>query len=260
MFRSLFKIFILAPCLLSICVSVQAEDSNNVYPYVINGERAPARRAPIAKITWTTNIGGKKYKYLCSGTLIAKKQVLSAAHCVTAKPKNYRIVLGGKTYRLRRIRKHPNYVARPGGGNDVAIFTLRNPVAGIAPQPIVSRDTYPVSIGNLIAIYGYGKTEKGTSGRLYGGFSIVGVVYDEFIGSYFYSYDVSSVCSGDSGGPAFLVGLDGAGKYQPIGLVGATSWGTTNTCGIGTETYFTNLQTPTVFNFIRKRVPRVKVR
>ncbi len=197
---------------------------------VVGGERVSIAHHPW--VVYVTDSSGHQF---CGGTLVAPTKVVTAAHCATARtPRNTRVVLGredrqgteGVVARLSAIWIHPDYVAADQGA-DVAVLTLRTPVA-YTPLPLAQpSDEVLYEPGTSGLVLGWGRTsEQGGSSRYLLG-ATVPVMADEHCLNAYPQYDPDEMtcagypeggvdtCQGDSGGP-FVAG----GK-----LIGITSWG-----------------------------------
>lgn len=139
----------------------------------------------------------------CSATLIGKRTVLTAAHCVTTGERDNfctenHCMLGTAT-------RHPGYVDDSGHPNDVAVVRLDGDffaASGFVPTRIAS--TGP-GTGDWIVLVGYGCTVWDTS--IGYGIKRWGAAHIDEVDSTLYQFDGSNgearICGGDSGGPAF---------------------------------------------------------
>jgi len=148
-------------------------------------------------------------KAACTATLIGKRTVLTAAHCVTTKNAPYQVLspinfyIGklyyGTKYKAVAVHVHSKYA----GGNkaDVAVLRLDRDVTGVTPIPIAM--TSP-NKGETIVIVGYGKT--GENGQSFGTKRKATNKIDSMTSTTYSMYGSSgsegNVCNGDSGGPS----------------------------------------------------------
>lgn len=146
---------------------------------------------------------------VCTGTLIAKDVVLTAAHCFKdLPPTTLDVVANGAMVRVRGGAKHPEYDGS--FAHDVAVLFLERAVG----EPIaLRRDAFPTSrIGEQLVIAGYGgveaKQEVGT------------VRLDAINADNLRVVPLPSMtCRGDSGGPLF------AREGEALQLIGVTTHG-----------------------------------
>ncbi len=168
----------------------------------------------------------------CTGTLVAPRVVLTAAHCVenADAPQVLSVVFAAETSRAtgaERVRAvagrlHPEWRA---GLNDIGVLILAED-APVAPVSL-SGATLPADlVGRTTRVVGFGLDDEERTGTRRSGTARVTAVEE---GTFSIERAPGMSCGGDSGGPAFV---DVGGTEY---LVGVTSFGDL-ACTTGTNT------------------------
>lgn len=218
--------------------------SMGLQPKVLNGANCGTpERSSVILLNMATSSGTA----LCSGTLVTPTKIVTAAHCL---PAGTRRVLAG-LWRAdgsvvgvpaSRWAVHPQYQRGSNAlVNDAAVIVLQQALPNPTMPVLLSQPSAP---GQPVYVSGWGAPGF----DLAVGFATLTTVNENSIG-YTYSGELSNTCSGDSGGPAYRL-MNG----QPA-LIGITSSGTVSDCGKGDGSLFTNVQGPSVINFIRSQAP-----
>ncbi len=171
----------------------------------------------------------------CTGTLIAKDLVLTAAHCVPS-GSDYKLVQfdAQRQPNLRdtlRVERHPQFSQQTFDNHrataDVALIKLAAPVQNAA-QATLFGGAFAVAPGDRFAVAGYGLTERG-NGKTGGALRAASLVATGKPGNLqIRLVDPAAkgeraglgACTGDSGAPVFR---DDGGRFLVIGVV---SWST----------------------------------
>jgi len=215
-----------------------------LHPLIVNG-RATASSPPTGALLVYAETAASSLYGLCSGTLIGCQTFLTAAHCVcpddadnaaacerrgTVDPARLRVFLQqGGVFAVTAVRIAPYYAFADGG--DVALLTLSEPVAGIAPSPI--NTLRRADVGTSATIVGFGTTAAGPrrsddAGIKREGTVTVAVCSDDIpVDSHLcwqFGGSGSNTCEGDSGGPLFTDVGSG------VVLAGVTSGGSSFDC------------------------------
>ena len=208
---------------------------------VVGGrDAAPGAYPAVAEVTFGSS-------FLCTGTLIAPRWVLTAGHCgsitgaAVASPAAWPPQLidvrigsvtpgAGERVPVRRVVVNPNYLAS--AGYDIALLELST-ASTKAPARVVGAGGAGLwAPATLETIVGFGTTEEGGDVADTLQEAEVPITTDAYCSGAYDDFDASTMvcagfpeggvdtCQGDSGGPMF--GRDAAGALK---VVGATSFG-----------------------------------
>jgi len=160
--------------------------------------------------------------WFCTGTVIAPRVVITAAHCLEGMTDDVEFFIGadanhpnqGRRVRAKSLHPHPHYGTND--SYDVGIMLLAED-AGVTPVPARLQALDPSVIGKTATFVGYGLYEQNGEG---GEKRSVQIPWTE-MNAFFIGYQVTgkNTCNGDSGGPALMDLGNG------IEVVGVTSYG-----------------------------------
>lgn len=177
-------------------------------------------------------------KTYCTGLLIQKNIILTAAHCIKSDQAGLSLAFGLKPlsgdYTLRQAAKvltHPLYKKNnTQDRNDLALILVKGDAPSGTQLLQIPGEEFPLKKGLLFTATGYGRTsgKKDNTGKDTQGsgslrhveLMIESVAEDE---SQFYVDQKAGkgICSGDSGGPALM---RYNGKDYVVGIASAISW------------------------------------
>ena len=212
---------------------------------IVNGAECSSTRSAVVLL----NIRGQVGQAIgsCSGTVIAARAILTAAHCVDEDAAVVRVWLGSGTEIVAEsFTMHPTYAQNPATGLDVAIVRMAEDLPRTPIPILTSREA---AVGESAVIAGWGRDQNSIPSTLRAGTTTVSAVDSVYIETLF-SQAASSICSGDSGGPIML----NQGGTWAIG--GVSSAASVITCNAGTN-FYVKVRNAQVTSFIVDRVPEV---
>ncbi|MFZ5467923.1 MAG: S1 family peptidase [Myxococcota bacterium] len=198
-------------------------------PFEESEERYQTHRSPIVggtvsnADTAVVAVSVGTSEQYCTGTLIAPKTVLTAAHCVYAYGVNqpYYVLVGTYAYQpTQRVRvvsqhEHPSY---DGSRHDIGVLQLEQPVSNVTPIEANPVALTSADLGRSLRHVGFGVTDPMTGG---GGGVKREVTYTlRQVRSYTLESGATGkqTCGGDSGGPALMV-TAGSNLERVVGVV-----------------------------------------
>lgn len=240
------------PCLLAVVLMAAGIGSLRAGERIVDGTLVPEEQFPTVGMA-----GSKESGDACTGTLIAPRFVLMAAHCVNNGSagsiafgqQEGVFVLGKKKFKTRHVFVHPTYANNDSqqkeGAIDLAIYELDQDVPKVTPSPLYRKTP---AVGTVLTLAGYGLLGTGTAGtgektppkgQIATGKTTIDIVTDTFIKWNFENVPApgqeSNTAPGDSGGPQFIT------ENNILHVASVTSGGVAAKASFGDRSYNTRV-------------------
>ena len=211
---------------------------------VVNGVECSSTNSAVVLLNVKDSAGQQAGS--CTGTVIAPRAILTAAHCLPAIAASVRVFLGsGPELIASSFAAFPGYKDTDGTTRDVGVVLMGQDI-GRTPVPLLlSRDA---QVGENAILVGWGKGSISLpAATLRAGITTIAAVSSLVLQTSF-SNTFSSVCQGDSGGPILL---SEGGVWSVAGVISANE---TLACAFG-DNFYANIRHPEISAFVLGRVP-----
>jgi V8-like Glu-specific endopeptidase len=210
---------------------------------ITNGTTCSASNSPVVLINLRDSEGA--LAGACSGTVIAPRAVLTAAHCLDAPTASARIFTGsGPQIAADSLHAYPGFREADANALDVGVMLFASDIGTPIIPLLLSRDA---RVGETAVIAGWGRDQIQSGSTLRAGSTTISAVASNDLQTEV-STTNSSVCPGDSGGALLVLQ---AGTWSLAGVISANS---TTSCAFGSN-FYANVRNAQMSAFILGLVP-----